>query len=1080
MLVPRALRTLCLSALVLTGCVCSEPGGADGGDGGVPVEEDAGVTCTPPFTTDPCLRGVCDSDGTPRLVPVDDGTALATQTAGNCKSRVCVGGTATDVTDDTDLPDDGRECTLNLCVSGAPSHPALAAGTTCSGGACDGAGSCVGCTQASQCAGVDTECRVRTCVAGTCGFSNTPSGTPLAAQTPADCKRLQCDGNGAAVSVPDSADLNEDGNQCTLDTCNNGTPVRTNAPIDTACGVNLRCSATGTCVGCNGPIDCGAAPACKQAICTAGTCGISNAANGSTCTDGNACTTTDTCQSGVCTSSNPVVCGQLDQCHVAGVCNTATGACTNPNAVDGTTCNDSNACTQTDACQSGTCQGTNPVVCTAMDTCHSVGVCQSATGTCTNPTLSNGTTCSDGNPCTQTDTCQTGTCTGTNPVSCSALDQCHVAGVCQPADGGCTNPNRNDGTGCNDSNACTQTDTCQSGACTGANPVVCTASDQCHDAGVCNTSTGVCSNPSAPNGAGCTDGDACTQTDTCQTGACIGANPVVCTASDQCHDAGVCNTSTGVCSNPGAPNGAGCTDGDACTQTDTCQSGSCQGTNPVVCSALDLCHLAGLCAPATGTCSNPFADGGTPCSFNGGNQCDGAGTCYLGLPWVVGTIPAEGATNQSYATTVTVLFSEAMDALTVTALPADGACTGSLQISNDGFTTCLGVGTLNMISGNTAAVATLAPELSCGTTYRVRVTSAALTPDARPITGYTTPTGFTTGSCYDDLSGSVVISQVYTAGGNSGATLNADLIELHNRGEFAVNLGSWSLQYASANGTTWSRLNLTGSIAPGGYCLAQVSSVGGNGGAPPTPDVTGTSLSLSASDGRVALVGNQTTLSGLCPASSAIIDYVGYGASATCLDAAPPVALSSPTLNALFRRIEGCQDTDANSADFFEAAVFPRNSATAPWACVAANESNQAAEADDCVLQFPSSVDSEAGVTSPTLYGRIFEAGVTEGAGAAPQVRAQLGYGPFNTNASTQSALWTWVDATFNAQYGDDDEYQASFTTPANGSYRYVYRFSLGGMPWTYCDLDGAGSNSTLRFDPSQSGVMTIVPDGGA
>ena len=33
------------------------------------------------------------------------------------------------------------------------------------------------------------------------------------------------------------------------------------------------------------------------------------------------------------------------QCHVAGACNPATGACTNPNATNGTGCNDSNACT---------------------------------------------------------------------------------------------------------------------------------------------------------------------------------------------------------------------------------------------------------------------------------------------------------------------------------------------------------------------------------------------------------------------------------------------------------------------------------------------------------------------------------------------------------------------------------------------------------------------------------------------------------------------------------------------------------------------------------------------------------------
>src|SRR5262249_12809754 len=32
--------------------------------------------------------------------------------------------------------------------------------------------------------------------------------------------------------------------------------------------------------------------------------------------------------------------------------------------------------------------------------------------------------------------------------------------------------------------------------------------------------------------------------------ACLGANPVVCTAMDECHDVGTCDPTTGQCSNP--------------------------------------------------------------------------------------------------------------------------------------------------------------------------------------------------------------------------------------------------------------------------------------------------------------------------------------------------------------------------------------------------------------------------------------------------------------------------------------------------------------------------------------------------
>jgi hypothetical protein len=235
-----------------------------------------------------------------------------------------------------------------------------------------------------------------------------------------------------------------------------------------------------------------------------------------------------------------VVCVAYDQCHVAGVCNPATGLCSNPTATDGTACNDGNACTQTDVCQSGVCVGGNPVVCNPLDQCHVAGVCNPATGTCSNPTAANGTACNDGNACTLIDVCESGVCTGGNPVVCHALDQCHRAGVCNPATGMCSNPAATDGTACNDGNACTQTDVCQSGVCVGGNPVVCNALDQCHVAGVCDPTTGMCSNPTAANGTACNDGNACTLIDVCESGVCTGGNPVVCAV-------GTCNPATGQC-----------------------------------------------------------------------------------------------------------------------------------------------------------------------------------------------------------------------------------------------------------------------------------------------------------------------------------------------------------------------------------------------------------------------------------------------------------------------------------------------------------------------------------------------------
>ncbi|HEY4139753.1 MAG TPA: hypothetical protein VGN65_14925, partial [Casimicrobiaceae bacterium] len=48
----------------------------------------------------------------------------------------------------------------------------------------------------------------------------------------------------------------------------------------------------------------------------------------------------------------------------------------------------------------------------------------------------------------------------------------------------------------------------------------------------------------------------------------------------------------------------------------------------------------------------------------------------------------------------------------------------------------------------------------------------------------------------------LVISQVYGGGGNAGATYKNDFIEVFNPGTAAVVVTGWSVQYASAAGTS--------------------------------------------------------------------------------------------------------------------------------------------------------------------------------------------------------------------------------------------------------------------------------------
>ena len=338
-----------------------------------------------------------------------------------------------------------------------------------------------------------------------------------------------------------------------------------------ACASALDC-ASGFCVDgvcCSSACGGGSAADCQACSVAAGaaTDGTCAPLSGTACNDDSACTQTDTCQAGACTGGNPVVCAAPDSCHV-GVCNPANGACSVQQKPDGAACDDGSACTQLDTCQAGACAGQNPVVCPAPTLCHA-SACDPASGACMAPPLPDGTACNDGSACTQTDVCQAGTCTGGNPVVCAPPDGCHEIGACDPASGQCTYVPKANGAACDDGNACTQADTCQAGACTAGSPVTCAAPDACHEAGVCNPASGQCAYAPKPNGAACDDGDACTQADTCQAGACTGADPVFCAPSDDCH-AAACDSATGQCAETPVPDGAACPGG-------ICVGGTCQG-----------------------------------------------------------------------------------------------------------------------------------------------------------------------------------------------------------------------------------------------------------------------------------------------------------------------------------------------------------------------------------------------------------------------------------------------------------------------------------------------------------------------
>jgi hypothetical protein len=186
----------------------------------------------------------------------------------------------------------------------------------------------------------------------------------------------------------------------------------------------------------------------------------------------------------------------------------------------------------------------------------------------------------------------------------------------------------------------------------------------------------------------------------------------------------------------------------------------------------------------------------------------------------------------------------------------------------------------------------------------------------------------------DALSGGVVISQVYGGGGNSGAPVRNDFIELFNRGTVPVNLSGWSVQYAATGGTSWQVTALSNvTLQPGQYYLVQESAGAGTQPLLPTPDASG-SISMAAGAGKVALLNVTTAIPNgtACPSTN-VVDLVGYGTGTNCFEGSGPTTPLLTNTTAALRNNSGCTETDSNAADFTAGAPNARNTASPGFSC---------------------------------------------------------------------------------------------------------------------------------------------------
>jgi hypothetical protein len=605
-------------------------------------------------------------------------TKLVDPTAGDCKGMQCDGqGNAQVFNDNTDLPVDTNACTKDECSMGTPSHRPEASGVACGGSLiCDGASNCVECTSAPGCPGTDTECHTRTCIAGQCGVSNMTAGTTVTAQTPRDCRKTVCDGNGGTTMANDDLDLPVDGNACTNDICSGGAPSNPFVSAGTGCGSSNVCDGQGACVACVTASTCpGTDTECHVRTCVSGACGISNTAAGMALTtqipgdckrsqcdgagqavvvnddndkpvDGNACTN-DICSAGVPSNPNLPIgtnCGPSLMCNGSGAC---VGCVTASDCGTNTTC-------QTHTCTNGQCGVVNTAAGTLLPSqaqtpgdCKKVQ-CDGAGQSQTVP--DDGDRPIDTNQCTQ-DLCNAGipsnppenagtACTQNGGIKCNgsgsapACVQCLAVADCSGSDtecrkrtcsaaGVCGTQNVADGTAL----VGQSTGDCKKNVCmTGAPAVVNDDADPPVDGNGCTQdlcTSGTPSNPPQPSGTSCSEngGTRCNGSSAC----------VQCLQASHCGTNNDCQTfacsGAGACSVSFVPNGTpvpGQIGGD-------CKRNVCNGSGStvVVADNGDLPVDGNGCTIdqcTGGNPSNPPQPSGTSCNESGGTRCNGSPT----------------------------------------------------------------------------------------------------------------------------------------------------------------------------------------------------------------------------------------------------------------------------------------------------------------------------------------------------------------------------------------------------------------------------------------------------------------------
>jgi len=514
--------------------------------------------------TNACTDDSCDPDTGDCVFanntdPCEDGLFC---TAGDaCSGGACVGGAASGC-------DDGEGCTIDSCneETNSCTHQTAPDGTSCEDDFfCTTGDTCTGgvCTSGppSSC-NDDNDCTKDACDEDTneCSHSATNNQGPCfdgsLCTTDDTCHNGVCEGGPAKFCI--------DGNPCTDDSCDETTGDCAFTNIGGPCSDGLFCTTGDTCtagVCVPSGVSCDDGNPCTIDSCDEGLDTCSNVNSNDPCDDGFFCTDGDTCSGGSCVPGPARNCGDGNAC-TDDTCNDTTDACEHQNNT--APCSDGLGCTTGDVCSGGECTGA-PKDCGDGNIC-TTDSCSEPTGLCSN--VNNTAACDDGEFCTFPDACAAGACVPGPLRNCDDTNQCTIDS-CNEGSNACDHaPTTGE---CDDGLFCTENDACSGGVCTGTLRNCADENGCTTDA--CNDITNECDH--LDNTAPCDDGVFCNGSDSCAGGSCSVHPGDPCDGPDDDSDCTeTCNEQAAACS-ASDPDQSACSDGNSCTVGDQCVAGVC-------------------------------------------------------------------------------------------------------------------------------------------------------------------------------------------------------------------------------------------------------------------------------------------------------------------------------------------------------------------------------------------------------------------------------------------------------------------------------------------------------------------------